>query len=461
MLKAWRLTFFASMLAVGSVYDQVVSIPVAGGVLLFCLGLVISIEVQAQQAQQSQQTPTPSPAIKTSVNEVLVPVVVRDSQGHAVGNLTKDDFQVLDNGKPQTITGFTIVKRATETSTANSSAPSTDATDSPAVSQPISPPQRFVVLLFDDYNLSFADLAQAQQAAIKALDSSLAPTDVVAVLSTSGANSGLTRDHAKLKQVILDLRVKTLLRANEHDCPNVDYYQGDRIINRSDDQALQAAVIEVMHCLRNIAPEAAEAFARTAAQRAVQLGEQNYRANLYSLRLILNKLMAPLPGQHVIMLISSGFFTPGPEAVTIKSEILDIAARTNTVINALDARGLYTTNVGAEVTTRVDEASQRLINQYRHESMDANAYVMGELADGTGGTFYHNNNALEAGLRTLISGADYTYLLTFPTANTKPGAHHSLKVKVNEPGLTVQARRGYSTPARKSTRSRVLPPNSD
>jgi VWFA-related protein len=270
------------------------------------LGLVISIEVQAQQAQQSQQTPTPSPAIKTSVNEVLVPVVVRDSQGHAVGNLTKDDFQVLDNGKPQTITGFTIVKRATETSTANSSAPSTDATDSPAVSQPISPPQRFVVLLFDDYNLSFADLAQAQQAAIKALDSSLAPTDVVAVLSTSGANSGLTRDHAKLKQVILDLRVKTLLRANEHDCPNVDYYQGDRIINRSDDQALQAAVIEVMHCLRNIAPEAAEAFARTAAQRAVQLGEQNYRANLYSLRLILNKLMAPLPGQHVIILISSG-----------------------------------------------------------------------------------------------------------------------------------------------------------
>ena len=218
MLKAWRLTFrfFASMLAVGSVYDQVVSIPVAGGVLLFCLGLVISIEVQAQQSQQTV-APTPSPAIKTSVNEVLVPVVVRDGQGHAVGNLTKDDFQVFDNGKPQTITGFTIVKRATETSTANSSAPSTDATDSPAVSQPISPPQRFVVLLFDDYNLSFADLAQAQQAAIKALDSSLAPTDVVAVLSTSGANSGLTRDHAKLKQVILDLRVKTLLRANEHE----------------------------------------------------------------------------------------------------------------------------------------------------------------------------------------------------------------------------------------------------
>ncbi len=440
-----NLWFLASMLAVGSVNKQAVLIPVAGGVFVFCLGLVISIEVQAQHSQQTV-APTSPAAIKANVNEVLVPVVVRDAQGRAVSNLSKDDFQVFDDGKPQTITGFTIVKRATETSVTNSSAPSPDATDSPAVSQPTSPPQRFVVFLFDDYNLTFSDLPNAQQAAIKALDSSLAPTDVVAVLSTSGANSSLTRDHAKLKQVILDLKVKTLLRANEHDCTSVDYYQADRIINKSDDQAFQVAVIEVMHCLKNIAPEAAEAFARTAAQRAVQLGEQNYRANLYSLRLILNKLMAPLPGQHVIILVSSGFFAPGPEAVTIKSEILDIAAHTNTVINALDARGLYTTNVGAEVTTRVDEASQRLINQYRHESMDANADVMEELADGTGGTFYHNSNDLEAGLRSLISGPDYTYLLAFSTANTKPGAHHSLKVKVNEAGLTVQARRGYSTP---------------
>jgi VWFA-related protein len=79
-------------------------------------------------------------------------------------------------------------------------------------------------------------------------------------------------------------------------------------------------------------------------------------------------------------------------------------------------------------------------------SAAAAAHVMGELADGTGGTFYHNSNDLEAGFRTLISGADYTYLLAFSTANTKRGAHHSLKVKVNEAGLTVQARRGYSTP---------------
>jgi VWFA-related protein len=410
---------------------------------IFCSSLTLLIDL-CLIAQQLQQPP---PVVRSFVNEVLIPVVVRDAQGHAVANLTKDDFQVFDNGKSQTITGFTIIKRATEASAANSSAPSRDAADSPAISQPISPPQRFVVFLFDDFNLTFTDLPYAQQAAIKALDSSLAPADMAAVLSTAGANSGLTRDHVRLKQAIQGLRVKTLLRTNEHDCPNVDYYQGDRIINKSDDQALQAAVIEVSHCVRNIAPEAAETFARTAAERAVQLGEQNYRANLNSLRLVLNKLMAPLPGEHVIILVSSGFFTSGPEAMTIKSEILDIAARTNTVINALDARGLYTTNVGAEVTTRVDEASERLINRYRRDSMDANADVMGELADGTGGIFYHNNNDLEAGLRTLIADPDCKYLLAFSMAKAKPRSYHILKVKVDEPGVTVQARRGYSIPA--------------
>jgi hypothetical protein len=114
----------------------------------FCLPLLIAPCLLGQQLQQ------PSPVVRSSVNEVLVPVVVRDAHGHVVGNLTKEDFQVFDNGKPQKITGFTLIKRATENSAANSSAPGRDAIDSPAVSQPPSPPQRFVAILFDAYDFS-------------------------------------------------------------------------------------------------------------------------------------------------------------------------------------------------------------------------------------------------------------------------------------------------------------------
>jgi len=124
-------------------------------------------------AAQQQEAPAPNtrPAIKANVNEVLVPVVVRDGQGNAVGNLEKENFQVLDNGKPQVITGFTIIERATEPTgaIASSSAPGS----SPNTAQPASPAQRFVVFLFDDLNLGSSDLPLAQKAATQLLEASL------------------------------------------------------------------------------------------------------------------------------------------------------------------------------------------------------------------------------------------------------------------------------------------------
>ena len=56
-------------------------------------------------AQQTNETPPESGSSKiiVTVNAVLVPVVVRDSQGRAVGNLEKKDFEVFDRNKPQAI----------------------------------------------------------------------------------------------------------------------------------------------------------------------------------------------------------------------------------------------------------------------------------------------------------------------------------------------------------------------
>ena len=51
-----------------------------------------------------------SPAVfRVRTNAVLVRVVVRDQKGNAVENLKKEDFQLFDNKKLQTITSFNVV----------------------------------------------------------------------------------------------------------------------------------------------------------------------------------------------------------------------------------------------------------------------------------------------------------------------------------------------------------------
>ena len=411
-------------------------------ILQTCLALFISL---CLAAREQQQTPTPnSPAvIRSNVNEVLVPVVVRNGQGRAVGTLTKDDFKVFDDGKQQVITGFTVVKGVSETSDGALPIPNPDS--GPVAPQAPSPAQRFVVFLFDDLNLSSEDLIKAQKAATKILQTSLPVSDMAAVLSASGTNSGLTRDHAKLQKAILNLKVSNIYRHESRDCPNVDYYQGELIVEKNDRQALEAAVEDAITC-GNLDPSminVATMMAEQAAQHAVAIGEQDFRTNLGFLRTVVSK-MGALPGQRVLILVSPGFLTPGTEAMALKSQILNIAAQANLTINAIDARGLYTTNVEASQQSAGSPLAARLQTQYLQASMTSSENVLAELADGTGGTYFHNNNNLEGGLSSLLAGPEYLYLLAFSTANIKSnGSYHNLKVKVNQSGLTLQARRGY------------------
>jgi VWFA-related protein len=256
-----------------------------------------------------------------------VPVVVRDGQGNAVGNLAKENFQVLDNGKPQVITGFTIVERAAEPSGAivSSSAPDS----SPNASQSPSPAQRFVVFLFDE----------AQKAVTKLLEASLPASDTIAVLSTSGTNSGFTSDRAKLQQAILNIKANNVYRYNPQSCPNVNYYTADLILDKRDAMTLQAAVEDTISCagLPRDQPgiEAATRLVEQAAERAVAMGQQTYRTDLGFIRLVISK-MGALPGERILILISPGFLTPSEDAMALASQVLGLAARDNVIINAID-----------------------------------------------------------------------------------------------------------------------------
>jgi VWFA-related protein len=184
-------------------------------IALCCTSLIPSGHTAAQQARD-----TPSQngtyTFTRDVNVVLVPVVVRDKQDRAVGGLKKESFQIFDNGKPQTISGFSIQKHEgieSDTRTVQQAgAPS-------AIPPPTLPPNRFIVFLFDDLHLSIGDLAQAKRAGAHMLAMSLAPTDMAGVVSMSGnVNSGLTTDRAQLGAAIMKLQPQNLYRTTGSEC---------------------------------------------------------------------------------------------------------------------------------------------------------------------------------------------------------------------------------------------------
>ena len=86
---------------------------------------------------------------RSRVNLVTVPVVVRDSKKTAVDNLEKDDFQLLDGGKPQIVSRFSVEKAAQPTAAPAPAAPQ-GAPNSPPPAAPLSMPQRYVALVIDD-----------------------------------------------------------------------------------------------------------------------------------------------------------------------------------------------------------------------------------------------------------------------------------------------------------------------
>jgi VWFA-related protein len=446
----------------------------SAAVILFC----VAVRPYAQETQQAPQTPPAnSPAqepasemavkdqattdkvaeaakFRVNVRLVLARVVVRDSSGHAVGNLHKEDFELFDNGKRQVISNFDMEGASVPPAeTATATKPVAGEASSP-VTPPVFP-TRYIAYLFDDLRLDFGNLTQVRDAAQKRIEN-LAPTDRAAVFSTSGQTVlDFTDDRAKLKEALDNLRPRPMQGDVKDQCPDISFYMADMITNKQDLTVLQTAVDDYIRCA-NIPQQmwnSVPSLVQGRASQVFNVAQEYSRMELRVLNDVVRRISV-LPGQRAVVLVSPGFLTPQLEYDY--DELIDRALRAQVVISSLDARGLY-------VLVPYGDASQRghpeiplpgeLTPSASRTQLDvssafAESDILGVLANSTGGTFFQNNNDMNEGFRRLAGTPEFYYVLGFTPQNLKSdGRYHNLKVSLtNHQKYELQSRRGYFAP---------------
>lgn len=424
------------------------------------------LALHAQDA--AQQAPDTITVLQVHVNSVLVPVVVRDAMGHAIGDLKQEDFKVLDQGKPRSIVGFTLQQGAPPASAAQNSAPATPSAGQPesAVAPQAAVDQRIIVFLFDDRHLSPDDLTGVKKAAVELLNQPLPDGTRGLVLSFLGVNSGLTHNRAVLQAAVEKITFRRAFQQSPSACPGIDYYQADQILNRHNAQAYGVALDKTANCMH--LPSAAsamgnvnvddvstnpsilqnETLTKNAAMIALQEGDQDAVDSIHYVRDVVHTISG-LPGQRTLILVSPGFLSLSQESMAAETQLLNLAAASAVTISTLDARGLYSAMLSA--SENGGESIQSLVTGQnlgdRNDANRQNKQVMAEFADGTGGTFFRNSNDLKGGLASLAAGPEYKYLLELSLGDVKQnGSYHALKVQVDRKDVKIQARQGYFAP---------------
>ena len=440
----------------------------AAALLLF--GVISGLESRGQVPANPSTPPENAPEMSshdapatfsTKVNLVMVPVVVRDANGKAVGTLAKEDFQLFDKGKSQVISRFTVEKAGENAIPAEVATPDPELSSgagTPATVKPTPIAQRFVIYLFDDVNTSTPDLIQARNAADRHFAESLDATTRAAIFTTSGLNNvDFTDDRAKLHDALMKLMARPTVGARVSACPELSYYMADLIANKNDQTALQAAVSEAMATCTppasntpaaiQTAQQSATNLAQATARQVVDAGERDTRLALSVLVNAIRRLAA-VPGDRTVILASAGFLIPD-ELRFEESDVMDRAIRSNVRISALNARGLYALVPGGDASTATSPGGPSVLNaktQYDEQSALVEEGVLEELADATGGRYYHNNNDLKAGFNEIAAAPEFVYLLGFSPQNLKlDGAFHALKVKLSQRAVWVCKRAAATT----------------
>jgi VWFA-related protein len=409
--------------------------------------VAVTLLLGASGSAQAPQTP-PSVTFEVEVNYVDVDAIVTDENGNFVTGLTREDFEVFEDGKPQKIGTFSYVELPVEPPDRFAVLGRPVSTDARSNARPFD--GRVYVIVLDDLDISPLRGPLVKNAAREFVLQHLGANDLAAVVYTSGrpdATQDFTNDRTLLVAAI-DQFVGRRLRSAAIDALERHYHKELTAANRPDNYSLAGADIK-----DSAAPIDIRDLERE--QRAVMV--------LDTLR-NLGEFLAGVRGRRkAVLFFSEGLEMPMGEIYGIHTatdvvgaikDAITAAAKSNVNFFALDPRGLigmtseYIETAGShapDVALGVfgaTNAQQGLLNELKL-SQDS----LRTLAEETGGFAAVNQNTLGSAFERIVDANSRYYVLGYyPPSTARDGRFHRIEVRVKRPGLRVSARRGYASP---------------
>jgi VWFA-related protein len=169
----------------------------------FLAASIIATSAGAQQPPAPAPAPQPILAERMEIRVINVDVTVTDRKGNAVKGLTKDDFEILENGTSKPISNFYEVNSPVKSATV----PGTEATPQPAVRAEEIPEtqKRRIIFYIDNLSLNPFNRNRVFKDMKKFIDEAMRPGDegMIATYNRSmKVRVPFTRDKITLQQML-------------------------------------------------------------------------------------------------------------------------------------------------------------------------------------------------------------------------------------------------------------------
>jgi VWFA-related protein len=406
-----------------------------------------------------------SGTVQARVTAVLVDVVVRDKRGDPVRDLAQSDFQLLEDGVPQTIASFTpvfagAVAAVPEAPSSSPSAPHPAARSAAAVGSPspVNEGPTVTALVFDRLTDEARRRAvQASQSYLGTKEESPTYIGIFGIDNAMKPFAPFTRDVRVLRQALDSMGKRASANFGSPEqmpASMAGSTAGQTPASPASGPGAAAAVGTSMGDAMLVAAQS-----KIVRDFEVMERDQEGYATTNGLFAVINALR-PLPGRKSLVFFSEGLAIP-PAVHRLFLGVIDAANRANVSIYTMDAAGLRADSPQAAIRDQVNAAGSQGLNLNRlnggndaplSKALEKNEdvlrqdprYGLGQLAQDTGGQIFDSTNNLRTGFDRIENDLHNYYLVGYVPANdTYDGHFRSIEVKVKRPGVTVAARKGY------------------